>query len=492
MPALPGLLLIAFIVVLVIAQYLKILRMAQRLPPGPTPFPVIGTLWQMRFEFSYETLITLAKSHGNVFTLWLGQLPIIILNGFEAVKEGLTAHPEDMNGRPTSPFFEKLGKGKGIIFASGNVWKQHRRIGAMGLKFLSQGKSGLERQIQEEALDLIEVFDSTQGQPMEPSFPIVLAVSNVICALLFGYRFSKEDETFHRLIKSTEVILQIGGSAWQIVYEIFPWIMNHLPGRHQKAFACYDFSISFVMKEIRSREKSGTLDNPQNFIDFYLAQMAKSKDDPTSTLDENNLAYSIFDFFIAGSETTATTLHWALLYMVAYPDTQAKVQKELDDTLGSSSRLICCSDRRNLPYTNAVIHEIQRYANIILIGGPRQSVKDTTVLGFPIQKGMTVIPNISSVLLDPKQWETPECFNPGHFLDEKGNFINREAFIPFSIGQRACLGENLARMELFLLFTNLLRRFHFQLPEGVTEVNTKYIKGMTLQPRPQLLHALPR
>ncbi|KAL7991109.1 hypothetical protein Chor_014539 [Crotalus horridus] len=383
MSALPGLLLIAFIFVLVIAQYLKILRMAQRLPPGPTPFPVIGTLWQMRFAFSYETLITLAKSHGNVFTLWLGQLPIIILNGFEAVKEGLTAHPEDMNGRPTSPFFEKLGKGK--------------------------------------------------GQPMEPSFPIVLAVSNVICALLFGYRFSKEDEIFHRLIKR----------------------------RHQKAFACYDFSISFVMKEIRSHEKSGTLDNPQNFIDFYLAQMAKTpstlsipspksldmhsqnKDDPTSTLDENNLAYSIFDFFIAGSETTATTLHWALLYMVAYPDTQAKVQKELDDTLGSSSRLICCSDWRNLPYTNAVIHEIQRYANIILIGGPRQSVKDTTVLGFPIQK-------------------------------------------------RACLGENLARMELFLLFANLLRRFHFQLPEGVTEVNTKYIKGMTLQPRPQLLRALPR
>ncbi|XP_058045431.1 cytochrome P450 2J6-like isoform X2 [Ahaetulla prasina] len=441
MSALPGLL-IALVLLLVISQYLKILWMARRLPPGPMPFPVIGTLWQMRFDFSYETLITLAKSHGNVFTLWLGQLPIIILNGFEAVKEGLTARPEDMSGRPTSPFFEKLGKRK--------------------------------------------------GQPMEPSSHIILAVSNVICALLFGYRFFKDDETFRQLIKSTEFILQIGGSMWQTLYDTFPWIMNYLPGRHQRAFACYDFSISFVMKEIRSHEKSGMLDDPQNFIDFYLAQMAKSKDDPTSTLDENNLAYSIFDFFIAGSETTTTTLHWALLYMVAYPDIQAKVQKELDDTLGSSSRLISCSDRRNLPYTNAVIHEIQRYANIILIGGPRQTVRDTTVLGFPIQKGIIVIPNISSALLDPKEWETPECFNPGHFLDQKGNFINREAFIPFSMGQRACLGENLARMELFLLFANLLRRFCFQLPEGVTEVNTKYIKGMTLQPPPQLLRALPR
>ncbi|XP_070610351.1 cytochrome P450 2J6-like [Erythrolamprus reginae] len=485
-------LLIALALVLAITQYLKILRVARRLPPGPTPLPVIGTLWQMRFDFSNETLITLAKRHGNVFTLWLGQIPIIILNGFEAVKEGLTAHPENMSGRPTSPFFEKLGKRKGIIFASGNVWKQHRRIGMLGLRFLSQGKSHLEHQIQEEALHLIEIFDSTKGQPMEPSFHIVCAVSNVICALLFGYRFSKENETFRQLIKCAEFILQIGGSIWQIVYDTFPWIMSHLPGRHQRAFACYDFSISFAMKEIRSREKRRTLDDPQNFIDFYLGHMAKSKDDPTSTLDESNLAYSIFDFFIAGSETTSTTLHWAFLYMVAYPDIQAKVQKELDDILGSSSRLISCSDRRNLPYTNAVIHEIQRYANIVLIGGPRQCMKDTTVLGFPIQKGIIVIPNISSALLDPKEWETPECYNPGHFLDQKGNFINREAFIPFSMGQRACLGENLARMELFLLFANLVRRFRFQLPEGVSEVNTKYVKGLTLQPPPQLLCALPR
>ncbi|KAM6443633.1 LOW QUALITY PROTEIN: cytochrome P450 2C28-like [Liasis olivaceus] len=317
-------------------------------------------------ESTFQPVFTdLAKTHGNVFTLWFGQMPIIILNGFEAVKEGLTAHPEDVSGRPTSPFFERVGNGKGIIFGNGHVWKQHRPVGAMGLKFLGQGKSGLEHQIQEEAFHLMEVFDSTKGRPTEPSFHITLAVSNVICALLFGYRFSSDDETFHQLIKSIKFILQIGASVWQNLYDLFPRIMRYLPGPHQKAVAFADFLLSFAMKEISSHEKNESLNDPRDFIDFYLAQMAKSKDDPTS-LDENNLANSIFDsLFISGKH----------------------------------NNLLC---------------------------------------------------------------------------------------------QRVCLGENLARMELFLFFANLLSRFHFQLPEGVPEVNTNYIKGMTLQPHPQMLRALPR
>lgn len=161
-----------------------------------------------------------------------------------------------------------------------------------------------------------------------------------------------------------------------------------------------------------------------------------------------------------------------------------KVHKELDAVLGSS-RLICYKDRKNLPYTNAVIHEIQRYSNIVLIALPRYTVKDTELLGFPIPKVLNkhaacfllenlanmklncysfccwkakntiaigkvkpvhfnkctlfqdtiVLVNIDSVLSDPEKWETPDQFNPGHFLDKDGNFVHREAFLPFSIGE---------------------------------------------------------
>uniref|UniRef100_A0A8C3B9X7 Uncharacterized protein n=1 Tax=Cairina moschata TaxID=8855 RepID=A0A8C3B9X7_CAIMO len=111
-----------------------------------------------------------------------------------------------------------------------------------------------------------------------------------------------------------------------------------------------------------------------------------------------NLIQSIFDLFLAGTETTATTLCWALLYMVVYPDVQEKVQKELDAVLGSSNE-VCYMDRKRLPYTNAVIHEIQRFSNIILIALPRKTVKDTELLGYPIPKvNLLISSSLKSVL----------------------------------------------------------------------------------------------
>ncbi|NWW79673.1 CP2DS protein, partial [Climacteris rufus] len=149
-------------------------------------------------------------------------------------------------------------------------------------------------------------------------------------------------------------------------------------------------------------------------------------------------------------------------------------------------------DRKKLPYTNAVIHEIQRYSNIILIALPRLSVRDTELLGHHVPKDTIILSNIDSVLADPGKWETPDQFNPGHFLDKDGNFVSREAFLPFSIGHRVCMGELLARMELFIIFCTLLQAFTFTLPEGVKEVNTKIVFGITMKPPPYQLCAIPR
>uniref|UniRef100_A0A8C9F7R4 Uncharacterized protein n=1 Tax=Pavo cristatus TaxID=9049 RepID=A0A8C9F7R4_PAVCR len=212
--------------------------------------------------------------------------------------------------------------------------------------------------------------------------------------------------------------------------------MCRLPGPHKKALSCYDILSSFTRREIRKHKEREIPDEPQDFIDFYLAHIEKSGDEPKSTYNEENMVYSINDLFLGGSETTSTTLNWGLLYMVAYPDVQEKVQKELDAVL-DPSQTICYEHRRKLPYTNAVIHEIQRFSNIVSIGMPRVCVRNTTLLGFPLKKGSIVLPNIASSLYDPEHWETPRQFNPGHFLDKDGNFVSQEAFLPFSIGKFA-------------------------------------------------------
>ncbi|XP_054870662.1 cytochrome P450 2D17-like [Amphiprion ocellaris] len=149
------------------------------------------------------------------------------------------------------------------------------------------------------------------------------------------------------------------------------------------------------------------------------------------------------------------------------------------------------TDRENLPYTNAVIHEIQRYGNIVPLNVSHMASRDTTLDKYTIPKGTVIMASLHSVLNDESMWETPHSFNPQHFLDQDGEFRKREAFLPFSAGKRVCLGEQLARMELFLFFTSLLQRFSFSAPAG-EKPSLEYTMGGIRSPRPYRLCATPR
>uniref|UniRef100_A0ACB8FC84 Uncharacterized protein n=1 Tax=Sphaerodactylus townsendi TaxID=933632 RepID=A0ACB8FC84_9SAUR len=256
------------------------------------------------------------------------------------------------------------------------------------------------------------------------------------------------------------------------MYEGFPWLMKHIPWPYKQAFASVDVMRSLARKETERHRAEQTMHEPQDFIDYYLLQMEKSKKDPTSTYNEENLFQCISDLFIAGTDTTSKTLQWALLLMVTHPDIQEKVQKELDD----ASQAIGYQDRKKIPYTFALIHEVMRYKCILLVGNFRLSLQDVTILGSFI----------------PKIWETPEKFNPSHFLDKDGKFVDREELVLFGAGSRVCIGKELAKMELITLFSNLLRAFTFKLPEGVKEVSTKPVLGFILPPHRYKLCAIPR
>nr|XP_060622714.1 cytochrome P450 2D20-like [Anolis sagrei ordinatus] len=110
----------------------------------------------------------------------------------------------------------------------------------------------------------------------------------------------------------------------------------------------------------------------------------KNKNDPTSTVDEENLMHSILDIYFGALGTTSTIIQWAIIILANRPDVQDKIFKEIEDVMGSSN--ICYDDHKRLPYTHAVIHEIQRYRFPSIVGIPRQTTRDVHMRGFIIPK----------------------------------------------------------------------------------------------------------
>ncbi|KAJ4943715.1 hypothetical protein JOQ06_006213 [Pogonophryne albipinna] len=392
---------------------------------------------------------------------------MVFVSGYKMVKEALVTQADNFVDRPHSAIVARVysGDSGGLFMSNGETWKRQRRFALSTLRTFGLGKNTMEQSICEEIRHLQEEMEKEKGEPFNPAGLFNNAVSNIICQLVMGKRFDYSDHNFQILLKYISDVFWLQGSLWGLLYESFPGVMKHLPGPHNKMFDQFTAILEFISQEVKSHKKDLDHSDPRDYIDTFIIEMEKNKDSDLG-FTETNLAMCSLDLFLAGTETTSTTLLWALVYLIKNPDVQDKVQTEIDRVIGHN-RQPSMADRTNLPYTEAVIHEIQRMGNIIPLNGLRMATKDTTLGDYIIPKGTSVMPNLTSVLFDKTEWETPDTFNPGHFLDAEGKFVKREALMPFSAGKRVCLGEGLAKMELFLFLIGLLQKFSFSVPDGV-------------------------
>ncbi|XP_024109735.3 cytochrome P450 2C9 isoform X2 [Pongo abelii] len=373
-----------------------------KLPPGPTPLPVIGNILQIDIKDISKSLTNLSKVYGPVFTVYFGLEPMVVLHGYEAVKEALIDLGEEFSGRGHFPLAERANRGFGIIFSNGKRWKEIRRFSLMTLRNFGLGKRSIEDRVQEEARCLVEELRKTKASPCDPTFILGCAPCNVICSIIFHKRFDYKDQQFLNLMEKLNENVKILSS---------PWIQE----KHNQ---------------------------PSEFTIESL---------------ENTAA----DLFGAGTETTSTTLRYALLLLLKHPEVTAKVQEEIERVIGRN-RSPCMQDKSHMPYTDAVVHEVQRYIDLLPTSLPHAVTCDIKFRNYLIPKGTTILISLTSVLHDNKEFPNPEMFDPRHFLDEGGNFKKSNYFMPFSAGKRICVGEALARMELFLFLTSILQNFNLK------------------------------
>ncbi|NP_031841.3 cytochrome P450 2C29 isoform 1 precursor [Mus musculus] len=462
-----------------------------KLPPGPTPLPIIGNFLQIDVKNISQSFTNFSKAYGPVFTLYLGSKPTVILHGYEAVKEALIDRGEEFAGRGSFPMAEKIIKGFGVVFSNGNRWKEMRRFTLMTLRNLGMGKRNIEDRVQEEAQCLVEELRKTKGSPCDPTFILSCAPCNVICSIIFQNRFDYKDKEFLILMDKINENVKILSSPWLQVCNSFPSLIDYCPGSHHKIVKNFNYLKSYLLEKIKEHKESLDVTNPRDFIDYYLIKQKQVNHIEQSEFSLENLASTINDLFGAGTETTSTTLRYALLLLLKYPDVTAKVQEEIDRVVGRH-RSPCMQDRSHMPYTDAMIHEVQRFIDLLPTSLPHAVTCDIKFRKYLIPKGTTVITSLSSVLHDSKEFPNPEMFDPGHFLNGNGNFKKSDYFMPFSTGKRICAGEGLARMELFLILTTILQNFKLKSLVHPKEIDiTPVMNGFASLPPPYQLCFIP-
>lgn len=252
--------------------------------------------------------------------------------------------------------------------------------------------------------------------------------------------------------------------------DLFPWLKwMDLLGLKKKMNRDLGKALEIASKFVKEKlEQKKTNDN-KDFLDVLIEFESNGVDEPKK-LSQKELTIFILEIFLAGSETTSSTIEWAVTELLCYPDVLRKLKQELTDVVGN--RKVEESDIDNLPYLKAVIKEIMRLHPPIPFLVPRRAVKDTKFKGYDIPEDTQVFVNVWAIGRDEEAWDDVNSFKPERFLgsnvDYKGN--NYE-FIPFGAGRRMCAGVPLAHRMLHLILGALIHEFEWKFGGDVCKEN---------------------
>ncbi|XP_036680431.1 cytochrome P450 2W1 isoform X12 [Balaenoptera musculus] len=410
----------------------------------------------------------LAQQYGPAFTVHLGRQKTVVLTGYEAVREALLGTGQELAGRPPILIFQLIQGGGGPQASSSPPGR-------------AEGPPASSPHAPSTAW-------AWGGRPWPTRSCRSRGASRRSCTATeqFYYR----DPVFVSLLGLIDKVMVLLGTPSLQLFNIYPWLRALLQ-LHRPVLRKVEAVRAILRTLMEARRPPAPGRGPvRSYLDA-LIQQGQGKD-PEGLFAEANVVACALDMVMAGTETTSATLQWAALLMGKHPSVQGRVQEELDRVLGPG-RPPRLEDQRSLPYTNAVLREVQHFITL-LPHMPRCTASDTQLGGYLLPKGTPVVPLLSSVLLDKTQWETPRQLSPGHFLDADGRFVKRAAFLPFSAGCRVCVGESLARSALFLLFAGLLQRYRLLPPPGLSAatLDTTPALAFTTRPPAQALCAVPR
>ncbi|KAJ0085843.1 hypothetical protein Patl1_09267 [Pistacia atlantica] len=456
---------------------------SNRLPPGPRGLPLLGNLHQ--FDGSNPKKVwKLSQKYGPLISLRLGSVPTILISSAKMAKEVLKTQDLVCCSRPALLGQQTLSyNGLDLVFSPYNdYWREIRKICVIHL-FNSNRVQQFRPIREDEVSRMMEKISKAivASRPVNLSEHMMSLTSTIICRVAFGKRYEEEGierSRFHALLNETQALF-----ISFFFSDYFPFIgwVDKLTGmirRLDNNFKAFDKFYQELVEEHLDPNKPK---NGQEDIIDVLLQIRKERGFKVD-LTSDHIKAVLMNVFVAGTDTSAATVVWAMTLLMKNPRVMKKVQAEIRCEVGNKG-FVDEDDVQNLPYLKAVVKETMRLQPTVPFLVPRETMEKCIIEGYEIPPKTLVFLNTWAIGRDPEAWENPDEFYPERFIGSSIDFKGQHfELIPFGAGRRICPGLYMGIATVDLALSNLLYKFDWEMPPGMKkeELDFDVLPGITM------------
>ncbi|XP_036624326.1 steroid 21-hydroxylase [Trichosurus vulpecula] len=443
--------LLSLVLLLVLLAALGWLWMQLTVSPHHPPPLVPGFFHLIRADLpSY--FLNLAQKYGPLYRLHLGILDVVVLNSKKAIEEAFVKKWMDFSGRPQTFPYQLVSK-DGQDLSLGDytpLWKAQKKLARSALLYVH---NNMEPVMENMVQDLCKRLLARAGSPVDISKELFMFTCSIISFLSFG---EKTESTVQEIKDCIEELI-LGWESWQVQILDFLPFLRFFPSPGLRKLRQSIKKRDRIMQKYLTQHKETMVEGQTRDLTDYMLQKLREQGEGPGQLSEGHVQMILVDLFIGGTETTAVTISWVVAFLLHHPEIQRRLHEELDQELGPgvSGSPPNYGDRARFPLLNATITEVLRMRPAAPLALPHCTQKSSSICGFDIPKNTVIIPNIYGAHHDDSIWAQPYDFRPDRFLEPEPSPLG----IPFGCGARICLGESLARFEMFLILAHLLQAF---------------------------------
>ncbi|KAM7514385.1 hypothetical protein LguiA_003968 [Lonicera macranthoides] len=468
----------------------------KNLPPSPPSYPIIGHLHLLKHPV-HRSLQNLSYKYGPIFALKFGSRPVLVVSSPQLLEECFTKNDINFANRPRLLAGKSLGYNYSTMALAqyGDHWRNMRRFTT--LEFFSTNRLNTYLSIRREETQFLlkdlsrdSSLTSTKGfSRVEMKSRLSELSFNVVMRMASGKRyFGAEVEDFEEAKQFRGIIseiFEISGSSHPADFLTFlQWIdFGNYEKRILKLHKKCDTFLQSLVDDHKNKRKVSSGSNEGNTKTLIDAMLSLQDSEPEHYTDDI-IKGNISTILLAGTDTSSSTMEWAMSLLLNHPEVLEKARVELDNNV-SHDHLVDEADLSKLPYLQCIIHETLRLFPVAPLLVPHVSSDDCTIGGFDIPRGTMLLANAWAIHRDPKVWVDPTSFRPERF--ESGQNEGYK-FVPFGMGRRQCPGAGLANRVMSLSLAALIQCFEW---ERVDEelVDLTEGKGLTM-PKAKPLEAM--